>query len=375
MGALNCVPVPRFVCPICKGPLDRFADGFRCAQDRREYRTVSGMLDFRVFSDSDVQFDPEEAKAPLLAAEYPYRTFAALVDFYYSVTPEVSPDLARRYTRHVMNGPARAEHALTEIERHAGPTLRRTLLEIGCGSGGFLVAAAPVFQQIVGIDVAPHWLIVARKRLEEAGREAVLVCACAECLPFADVSFDLVVGSDVIEHTAEQAKVVREACRVVAENGSLFLATPNRWSLAPEPHVKLFGVGFLPEAWRNRYVRLVRGIAYESIHPLNYFDIKRLISESGCESCQVLLPELTGAHASGLSRWGRMALPAYHLMRRLPILNGLLYLFGPLFHLICVKSSRGQPASHAAAARGARQAALDRVVTSPKTRPSPPGQD
>src|SRR5581483_8341823 len=64
--------------------------------------------------------------------------------------------------------------------------------------------------------------------------------ACAaERLPFPEETFDVVVASDVIEHVQDAGAVVAEAARVLRRGGLLFLATPNRFSLGLEPHVRL----------------------------------------------------------------------------------------------------------------------------------------
>jgi len=49
-------------------------------------------------------------------------------------------------------------------------------LEIGCGTGGFLIPLSAKFQQVIGIDIAFRWLILARKRLDEFGLKIQLVC-------------------------------------------------------------------------------------------------------------------------------------------------------------------------------------------------------
>ena len=81
------------------------------------------------------------------------------------------------------------------------------------------------------------------------------------------IRFIFVVGSDVIEHVHEQLEVMREAHRVLVSGGALFLATRNRWSLTPEPHVNLWGVGFLPKPWRALYVRLARKSSVSKYQP------------------------------------------------------------------------------------------------------------
>jgi SAM-dependent methyltransferase len=164
-----------------------------------------------------------------------------------------------------------------------------------------------------------------------------LICAFAECLPFPNDSFQLVVGSDVIEHTPKQVELMCEAHRVLATDGALFLATPNRWSLAPEPHVKVWGVGFLPKGWRAPYVRFVRKIPYENISTLNYFDVCALIAKTQFGEWRILLPEFYPDHVAQLPVWQRAVVPIYHALKDLPLLKGLVYLFGPLFHIIGIK--------------------------------------
>ena len=51
-------------------------------------------------------------------------------------------------------------------------------------------------------------------------------------LPFADGSFDLVISSETIEHVENPRAFVRELKRVMADNGSLILTTPNISTIA-----------------------------------------------------------------------------------------------------------------------------------------------
>ena len=61
-------------------------------------------------------------------------------------------------------------------------------LDLGCGSGSFLTIAANAGIEIVGIDVAERWLVVAKKRLVEEELVGIsLACGNAEALPFANL--------------------------------------------------------------------------------------------------------------------------------------------------------------------------------------------
>lgn len=84
----------------------------------------------------------------------------------------------------------------------------RRILEVGCGGGGFLRAAASLDAQLIGID--PDAGQIAALRGEgfsvESGR--------AEQLPYADRSFDAVVFCFSAHHVEDWDRALREALRV-----------------------------------------------------------------------------------------------------------------------------------------------------------------
>jgi len=284
-----------------------------------------------------VQPDTEQALVARLLAEYPNRSFAELVDLDRSLRPAVPSSLTARRRVHIEGGVVRAKSSLAEIHRLGALPAQGQFLEIGCGTGGFLVAAADMFRTVVGLDVSLPRLVLAKKQLEETGRQAIVISACAESLPFSDKSFHLVVGSDVIEHVEDPVQVMREAYRVLVPGGAIFLATPNRWSLTPEPHVNVWGVGFLPKAWRERYVALVQNVPYRNISLLNWFEIRRLLGQTRFSRWQIVLPALPSEHITRLPAWARAAVPVYHALKDYPLTKWLVYLFGPLYHVICIK--------------------------------------
>ena len=326
-----------FVCPVCKAPLQPHRDGYACSRDELTFRRTLGILDFRV-PVAGTQPEPVDARVMRLLAKYDGHTFAELLDDYSALFSSRSPaKLVQWYIIHACSSAARSEYALAEIRRSTQLSIGSLFLELGCGTGGFLVAAARQFERVIGLDIELARLILARKQLEEAGQEATLICADAQYLPFPENLFHLVVAIDLLEHVAGQKDLICEAHRVLAPSGVLFLATPNRWSLAPESHVKVWGLGFLPRAWRDPVVRFVRNQPYKRINTLNYFDLRRLIAQSGFGRCEILLPAFHPEHIRRLSAWERIVIPFYHALKELPLVKGLIYLFGPLFHAICVK--------------------------------------
>jgi SAM-dependent methyltransferase len=94
------------------------------------------------------------------------------------------------------------------------------VLDVGCGTGFMLLAAAGLAAQVVGVDAAPAMLNEARRRVEQAGLTNVTLReGNAEALPFADERFDAVLTRLTVHHMANPAKVLHEMHRVLRNGG------------------------------------------------------------------------------------------------------------------------------------------------------------
>lgn len=99
------------------------------------------------------------------------------------------------------------------------------LLDIGCGTGFIIHLAAPIFDEIHGVDITPA--MMAKVRLD-AGN-ITLHQAFAENLPFEDNSFDAVSAYSFIDHVQSPPKVLAEVSRVLKPGGVLYIdLAPNR---------------------------------------------------------------------------------------------------------------------------------------------------
>lgn len=327
-------------CPHCRGDL-REPDSaeLRCAGCARRFPVVLGIPDLRVFPDPYIDAEADRAKGLEVAARFADLGFAELVAFYYSITPAVPPAHARRYTRGVLAGRARAEATLTGWEAAAGaggPSRDGALLDVGCGTGPLLVAAAGHFAGLVGVDIAFRWLVVAKKRLAEAGLDLPLICACAEALPFPDGTFDRVAADSVLEHVNDQRRVLAECYRVLRPGGLLCVSTPNRWSLGPDPQVGIWAGGLLPQRWVAAYVRRIGGIPPRR-RLLSVRSLSRLIREAGFGPPRVLLPDVPPDQRRQFGAATRLVIDLYRLATRLPLSRRLLYSIGPLLHAVATK--------------------------------------
>jgi ubiquinone/menaquinone biosynthesis C-methylase UbiE/uncharacterized protein YbaR (Trm112 family) len=335
-GALLC-------CPYCRADLDDRQSLLQCTGCRREFPVVCGIPDLRIHPDPYIAPDADRSKGRALAERFDDLSFAELVAFYYSITPAVPPHHARRFTAGVLAAPARSAASLAECEAQVPPAARgvaRALLELGCGTAPLLQAAHRRFGLLVGVDVAFRWLVVAKKRLAEAGVEAVLLCASAEALPLRDGLFDRVVADSVLEVVRDQAATLTECRRVLRPGGALFVTTPNRFSLGPDPHVGLWAGGWLPAAWLAAYARR-QGAVPPQRRLLSAATLRRLIEQAGFTRPRVLVPDIPADQRDRFAGALRMLVHLYGAAMRVPISRILLRWIGPLLHAVALKPLDG----------------------------------
>lgn len=337
--------LPDFCCPRCRAHVARHDDAYVCAACAARYPVVLGIPDFRLWPDPFIALEDDHKKGRFLAANAPDLSFEDLVRFYWSITPDVTDGRDERFTARVVNLYAKWRDDLPRLTADLGlPSLDGLrLLEVGCGTGGLLAAAAERGADVVGVDVAFRWLVVARRQFEARGLDVPLVCANAEALPFRDATFDVVVQESVVEHLRDQARALAETRRALRPTGGAYLVTANRWSLTPEPHVRVWGVGFLPRRWMDAYVRRRRGIPYEHHRLLSRPELTRLVRRHGFRRPRYLLPPIPPAERDRLSPGERRQVDLYHRLRRLPGARAVLRWLGPLHHVVLHPASVTPP--------------------------------
>lgn len=112
------------------------------------------------------------------------------------------------------------------------------VLDIGCGSGGYLGVLNESGWEVYGIDFSKQVVEFAK---ESRGLKNVKL-GNAEKLEFPDNFFDLVTMNHLIEHLSNPKKALVEAKRVLRKGGILVITTPNFSSF----NAKIFGKNWFP---------------------------------------------------------------------------------------------------------------------------------
>jgi SAM-dependent methyltransferase len=328
------------VCPACHADLARQDDSLHCARCACSYPVLHGIADLRLWPDPYISLEEDRAKGLRLARESEQLSFRDAVEHYYRITTQVPPFQATRFARSLMAAPARADAQLGQWQHMSEPiTSDAFLLEIGCGTAPLLQVAAPRMARVVGVDVAFRWLVLARKRLSDAGVSVPLICACAEALPFADSLFTHVVLDSALENVRDQPLTLRECARVLRAGGHIFVATPNRASLGPDPHTGLPAGGLLPAAVTRAYVRRKGGVAPVR-RLLTAGGVRRLLRASGFDQgVRIAVPDLAPAQLAGFGAGTRALLGIYRQVKRTRPGRMLLERIGPLLLAVARKSA------------------------------------
>jgi SAM-dependent methyltransferase len=147
------------------------------------------------------------------------------------------------------------EQVLVKIDKAIGhrPDGWARSLEIGAGTGYFSLnlLRAGLIGEATCTDISPGMLEALRANAQQLGLEVRTEQVDAERLPFADESFDLVLGHAVLHHIPDLPRAFAEFARVLAPGGSvLFAGEPSRYGdrLARVPKR---AAGTLAPLWRR----------------------------------------------------------------------------------------------------------------------------
>ena len=158
---------------------------------------------------------------------------------------------------------------LRRLRREFLKTARGRVLEVGIGTGRNL-DFYPMHCSLLGIELTPEMLKLARKRAARLERSVTLIQGDAQQLPFKKESFDTVVDTFCLCTYPNPVKALREIKRVCKRGGQIlllehgkssnsFVERVQRWR--EEPHYRSIGCRLLlnhEELARKAGLRVVK---------------------------------------------------------------------------------------------------------------------
>jgi ubiquinone/menaquinone biosynthesis C-methylase UbiE len=96
-------------------------------------------------------------------------------------------------------------------------------LDVGCGTGAAVRAAAPVVERAVGVDIVPAMIMRAKALAAELPR-AEFVVGDSEKLPFPGAAFTALLCTASFHHYPDPERALAEMARVLTPGGKLVIA-------------------------------------------------------------------------------------------------------------------------------------------------------
>jgi ubiquinone/menaquinone biosynthesis C-methylase UbiE len=132
-----------------------------------------------------------------------------------------SPDrFARTADRFAARQDEHAAELAEQVRAFVLPSGDERALDVGTGAGALALALAPLVREVVGIDLVPELLALARER---APANVELVEGDGTALPFEDASFDLAGTLRTLHHVRRPELVLAELARVTRPGGRVLV--------------------------------------------------------------------------------------------------------------------------------------------------------
>lgn len=327
-----------WACPACHGDLESAAADLICSRCSARYPLVAELPDFRVDAPAWIDFDHDRQRALHVDAIARKDGLSAAILDVFRNSRKFDEKKSQYRLRQVLSGIEKCDR---EMAGWLAPLTHDPALDLGVGPGQLVAAAARHGRAIQGIDVSLEWLMVAKHWARSFGVEPVLAGALAERLPLKDGAIRSVISYDVIEHVGDQNRYASEIGRVLAPGGTVAMVTPNRYSLSPEPHVHVWGVGYLPVRWQAGWVKLVSGQEYAYCRLLSTGEIRRLFRKEAGIELAITFPPISDEEIVQFSGLKTKMARLYNLVTQSPVAAPVLPLAGAYYRASGTKP--GQP--------------------------------
>lgn len=165
----------------------------------------------------------------------------------------------------------------------------KKILDLGSGMGGFLVAMRRRGYNILGLEINPDYCDITELRGKRYNLDIKVIKAAGENIPLKSEMFDFIYCNDVLEHSIDPDKVLKESFRVLKNTGQMYVTIINRFGFK-DPHYKLFFINWMPRKIAQNILRFIKMRKCDSLagrqelstmHYFTFREIKKIAELNG----------------------------------------------------------------------------------------------
>ncbi|NET24732.1 bifunctional 2-polyprenyl-6-hydroxyphenol methylase/3-demethylubiquinol 3-O-methyltransferase UbiG [Okeania sp. SIO1I7] len=158
---------------------------------------------------------------------------------------------------YAMNTNMRGTKLLEKLQENLRRPLQgQKVIDIGCAYGGITIELARAGAEVIGVDIIPSYLTLARENAKNDVDVSFLLADVSK-KKFIELveegSIDIIVASDVLEHIYDSAGLIFNFSKCLNADGIVYFKVPNGFSFAVikrEVHKGKFGLSLLdPDCW------------------------------------------------------------------------------------------------------------------------------
>jgi 2-polyprenyl-3-methyl-5-hydroxy-6-metoxy-1,4-benzoquinol methylase len=212
---------------------------------------------------------------------------------------------------------------------HSPALEQSSMLDLGCGMGGFAVAVARKGIKVTALDYNPAYCAITAVRAARYKLALPVAAAAGEAIPLPDASYDIVTCWDVLEHVQKPRDLLKELNRVLRPGGLLLITAINRFAFK-DPHYHLPLINWMPRPLGESLIALSgrrKGGAFRDkqrlseMHYYTWKGLKQQAAECGFRLYDLDEERVARGEVGARKRWRRLAsslgvaVPAYRAYR------------------------------------------------------------
>ncbi|MFH1612899.1 MAG: class I SAM-dependent methyltransferase [bacterium] len=146
-----------------------------------------------------------------------------------------------------------------------------TVLDNGCGIGYGTFSLSPFVSKIIGIDISEEAIYKSKQKYQH--KNLCFEIMDSQNLKFSNDSFDLICSFQVIEHIKELNLYLNEMKRVIKQNKTIIISTPNKYTFSLQEdvgnpfHIK----EFYPEELQKIFLKYFSNVELYGLFGKNVF--------------------------------------------------------------------------------------------------------